>query len=90
MKKEKNNKNTTSPKPYLPNERGYFNQEPSVIRSYSENDSIILPDPVSDPIVVNNIAWMEFDYTSPSVADTDLHSSNNQANSKSKKNNHKK
>lgn len=60
-------------KPYLPNERGYFDQEPQIIKSYSEKDCTILPDPVTDPIVSNNIAWLEFDYTSPAEEYADLH-----------------
>lgn len=73
MKNKNSYKDTTSNKPYLPNERGYFDQEPQTIKSYSETDSTVLPDPVSDPIVSNNIAWLEFDYTSPAEDDTDLH-----------------
>ncbi|WP_050606520.1 hypothetical protein [Clostridium niameyense] len=53
-----------SKKVYLPNERGYLEQQPKTVKSYSKKDSVILPDPVTDPIVCNNIAWQEFDYTS--------------------------
>lgn len=50
---------------YLPKERDYMEQEPSKIRSYSEDGKTYtkLPDPVEDPIVSNNISNMEFDYT---------------------------
>ncbi len=56
-------------KPYLPNERGYFDEKPKIIKSYSEKDSTELPDPVTDPIVSNNIACPEFDYTSTDLED---------------------
>lgn len=43
--------------------RDYFDQDPKEVKSYSEYDSTMLPDPVVDPIVCNNIATWEFDYT---------------------------
>jgi len=49
-------------KPYAPNERGHFDENPKVIKSYSEKDYTLLPDNISDPIVVNNISNEEFDY----------------------------
>ncbi|HEY5562050.1 MAG TPA: hypothetical protein VIK72_09910 [Clostridiaceae bacterium] len=49
-------------KPYAPNERGHFDEKPKVIKAYSEKDYSLLPDNISDPIVVNNIATEEFDY----------------------------
>jgi hypothetical protein len=58
--------------PYLPNERGYFEQKPMRIKSYSEKDYTELPDPVRDPIVCNNIAWQEFDYTSKDLDEKDI------------------
>ncbi|MGH4118285.1 hypothetical protein [Clostridium sp.] len=50
---------------YAPHERDFFDIEPREIRSYSEtkDDYTILPDPVTDPIVSNNISYVEFDYT---------------------------
>lgn len=48
---------------YAPHKRGYFEQKPQQIRSYSMRDYILLPDPVRDPIVSNNISNAEFDYT---------------------------
>jgi hypothetical protein len=50
---------------YAPHERDFFEIEPRDIRSYSEtkNDFTPLPDPVTDPIVSNNISNVEFDYT---------------------------
>ena len=50
-------------KSYAPHERGFFEQKPQRIRAYSAKDYTELPDPVRDPIVVNNIAFNEFDYT---------------------------
>ena len=50
-------------KVYAPHERDFYELEPSDIRSYSENDSTMLPDPVRDPIVAMNISNVEFDYT---------------------------
>lgn len=49
---------------YLPKERGYLEQNPQKLRSYSGKTFTDMPDPVEDPIVCNNIAWQEFDYTS--------------------------
>lgn len=50
---------------YLPHERGYLEEEPKKIKSYSSSgkDYTELPDPVRDPIVSNNISYNEFDYT---------------------------
>ncbi|MCJ7689260.1 MAG: hypothetical protein MUO60_08065 [Clostridiaceae bacterium] len=50
---------------YAPHERDFFDIKPREIRSYSESkdDFTILPDPVTDPIVSNNISNVEFDYT---------------------------
>lgn len=50
---------------YAPYERDFFDIEPREIKSYSEtkDDFTPLPDPVTDPIVSNNISNVEFDYT---------------------------
>lgn len=48
---------------YAPNKRGFFEQKPRRMRSYSARDYSVLPDPVRDPIVSNNISNVEFDYT---------------------------
>lgn len=48
---------------YAPHERDFYELEPTDIRSYSETDSTMLPDPVTDPIVAMNISNVEFDYT---------------------------
>jgi hypothetical protein len=50
-------------KMYAPHERDFYHRESSDIRTYSEEDSTDLPDPVTDPIVAMNISNMEFDYT---------------------------
>jgi hypothetical protein len=48
---------------YAPYERGFFDQKPERIKTVSESYYTDLPDPVSDPIVTNNISNQEFDYT---------------------------
>jgi len=48
---------------YGPNGRGYFEQKPRLYKAYSAKDYTLLPDPVRDPIVSNNISNVEFDYT---------------------------
>ncbi len=48
---------------YAPNKRGFFEQKPRFMKSYSQKDFTLLPDPVRDPIVSNNISNVEFDYT---------------------------
>jgi hypothetical protein len=50
-------------KVYAPHLRNYFEQEPTIIKGYSQKDYTKLPDPVRDPIVSNNIANQEFNYT---------------------------
>lgn len=50
-------------KVYAPYQRDFYELEPNEIRSYSETDSTMLPDPVTDPIVAMNISNVEFDYT---------------------------
>jgi hypothetical protein len=48
---------------YAPHERGYFEQKPRKRKAYSAQDFTLLPDPVTDDIVANNISNVEFDYT---------------------------
>lgn len=57
------NKATTKPKVYGPNERDFLEVEPKEVKAYSLEDYTMLPDNVQDPIVSNNISYMEFDYT---------------------------
>lgn len=57
------NKNTNNPKPYPPNERGFLEASEKPVKSHSLEDYVTLPNHVVDPIVVNNIANAEFDYT---------------------------
>ena len=58
---------------YLPNERtGYAPEEHALIsHGKVEGPSSPLPSTVEDPIVVNNIAYMEFDYTEQPESDLD-------------------
>lgn len=56
-------------KGYGPKLRNYLEQQPDDIRTFSKRDSTDLPDPVKDPIISNNIACMEFDYTSDELYD---------------------
>ena len=60
-------------KPYLPNLRSWYEpSEESLISKSPEGIDTILPNPAEDPIVVNNISYMEFDYTnSPMLDDPD-------------------
>lgn len=54
----------TEQKPYLPKIRTGYNLKDEKLRSFSpKGDSTFIPNPATDPIVVNNIAWQEFDYT---------------------------
>lgn len=55
---DKNNKK------YPPNDRTFLRPDSAELKSYSKNgtDSVKLPNPVIDDIVVNNISWSEFDY----------------------------
>jgi len=48
---------------YGPKSRGFFEQKPRLYKAYSKKDYTLLPDPVRDPIVSNNISNVEFDYT---------------------------
>jgi hypothetical protein len=50
---------------YAPHQRGYFELKPKIIKAYSASgkDYTELPDPVRDPIVSNDIANVEFNYT---------------------------
>ena len=51
---------------YLPNFRSDYNPSEEELKSHSESGSYtILPSPVLDPIVSNNIVWQEGDYTEP-------------------------
>lgn len=54
----------TNKKPYLPKLRIDDSVKDGELRSFSpKGDSTLLPNPATDSIVVNNIAWQEFDYT---------------------------
>lgn len=50
--------------PYLPKVRTDYHPTKSDVESKTGVDfPIDMPNPAVDPIVVNNIAWQEFDYT---------------------------
>lgn len=53
----------TLKKSYLPRERDYLEEEPEIERSYPKYDYTPLPHNVQSPIVCNNIADVEFNYT---------------------------
>ena len=62
----------TEKKPYLPKLRTGYNLPDEELRSYSpKGDSTFIPNPATDPIVVNNIAWQEFNYTEDLEQDED-------------------
>lgn len=51
------------PKAYGPNQREFLEAEPREIKAYSLEDYTVLPSNIEDPIVSQNIAYQEFDYT---------------------------
>lgn len=58
-------------KPYLPHERSWYEApEGTLISKSPEGIDTILASPVEDPIVVNNISYMEFDYTEDPISDS--------------------
>lgn len=62
---------------YLPKQRTDYHPTESEVESTTGVDfSINLPNPAEDPIVVNNIANQEFDYTE-SMIDTESSLANN-------------
>ena len=53
---------TEKNKPYLPHLRSWYEpSKESLISKSPEGIDTILPNPVEDPIVANNISYMEFD-----------------------------
>lgn len=58
--------------PYLPKLRTGYSPSDNAINSVSGTDKDInLPNPATDPIVVNNIAYQEFDYTQDMTDDSE-------------------
>ena len=55
---------------YGPNQRDFFEEKISSVKSYSKNDSVTLPNHITNPIVSNNISNAEFDYTYGDVLKT--------------------
>ena len=49
---------------YAPKERNYLEQNSKNMKSYSGKSFTDMPNPVENPIVSQNIASQEFDYTS--------------------------
>ena len=61
-------------KTYLPKNRTFYPATKGNLKSYAPNGNYtILPNPAEDPIVVNNIAWQEFDYTEDISDDEDYY-----------------
>ena len=59
--------------PYLPKIRIDTILKDEQIRSFSpKGDSTFIPNPATDPIVVNNIAWQESDYTEDLTEDDNI------------------
>lgn len=57
----KNKKNSNI---YLPKERTGYDNTDKEFQSYDKVKHLKnMPNPATDPITVNNIAWQEFDYT---------------------------
>lgn len=60
-------------KPYLPAVRtGYEPSKNDLISSSPKGVTTKLTNPVTDAITVNNIAWLEFDYTEKPYMDDDI------------------
>ncbi|AYE34018.1 hypothetical protein [Clostridium septicum] len=58
---------------YLPTERTNYKPPKHALESHGKTSGVTkLPSNVEDPIVVNNIANMEFDYTEHVDVDKDL------------------
>lgn len=59
-------------KPYLPKERTCYHPKNKDVNKFNKGEEIKLPNPANDDIVVNNIAWQEFDYTENMTDDKTL------------------
>ena len=58
--------------PYLPRVRTCYHPKQNELRSFApDGSSTPLANPAVDPIVVNNIAWQEFDYTQSLIDEGD-------------------
>lgn len=58
---------------YLPRERtGYKPTKEDLVSKAPDGSKTKLPSPVKDPIVCNNIACQEFDYTEEPYVDSEL------------------
>lgn len=63
MDSKNNSSKSNEPKSYGPNERDFLDASTKPVKAYSLEDYVLLPNHVVDPIVANNIANAEFDYT---------------------------
>lgn len=50
-------------KPYLPDVRTCYHPTDAEVSGYGQDETSHIANPAVDDIVVNNIAWQEFDYT---------------------------
>ncbi|OFI07441.1 hypothetical protein CLOACE_02700 [Clostridium acetireducens DSM 10703] len=56
---------------YGPHERGYLEEHSKKVTSYALRDHVELPNNLTDPIISNNIATWEFDYTSDELGNNE-------------------
>lgn len=67
------NKHANPQSQYLPDMRtGYSPTKSDLVSSSPEGITTTLANTVTDDIVVNNIAWQEFDYTEEPYVDSEL------------------
>lgn len=72
-------------RPYLPKARtGYHPTKDSIENEVEIDAGINIPNPANDPIVVNNIACQEFDYTEDLTDEVIPSSENNTYNNSNK------
>lgn len=58
---------------YLPRERAWYKpEEGELVSTAPDGSKTKLPNPLKDPIVCNNIAYSEFDYTEGPYIDDEL------------------
>lgn len=59
--------------PYLPKVRSYYHKTDEECQTTNEGGSTEeVASPIEDDIVVNNIAYQEFEYTDDMISDEDL------------------
>lgn len=57
-------------KPYLPKLRSYYDPNNELKGPFEDGSSSFCENPDENPIVANNIAWQEGDYTEDMLEDT--------------------